>query len=175
MRRAPLSHLSTHVVHLSLHMTHAHTSRHVWALSAWFRPTLERTDTEEATHARQHACMHKTSDKRKTGPRTLIQTMQRCVARRARPKRCARECVCARRARGGAPGASAAAASAFRDEAFPRGSASKLSFVVVDEMNDYYDPTQKRATLRLLQRRFGDQRCRFVEADICDRPARPQS
>eukprot|EP00941_MAST-03F_sp_MAST-3F-sp1_P000109 g109.t1 len=42
------------------------------------------------------------------------------------------------------------------------------SVVIVDELNDYYDPTLKRQNIQSLQSEFGKQRCRFVKADICD-------
>jgi len=42
------------------------------------------------------------------------------------------------------------------------------SVVIVDEMNEYYDSSLKRANITELQSRYGADRCRFVEADICD-------
>ena len=40
--------------------------------------------------------------------------------------------------------------------------------VIVDEVNDYYDPAIKLENVRRLQAKYGEARCHFVRADICD-------
>jgi UDP-glucuronate 4-epimerase len=40
--------------------------------------------------------------------------------------------------------------------------------VIIDEVNDYYDVTIKRANLKLLQTKYGSERLSIYEGDICD-------
>jgi UDP-glucuronate 4-epimerase len=42
--------------------------------------------------------------------------------------------------------------------------------VIVDEVNDYYDVRIKRRNLSLLMEKYGEQRCKVYEGDICDVP-----
>ncbi|KAG5175170.1 hypothetical protein JKP88DRAFT_351635 [Tribonema minus] len=42
--------------------------------------------------------------------------------------------------------------------------------IIVDEVNDYYDTTIKRSNLASLVSRYGSERCKVYEGDICDVP-----
>jgi UDP-glucuronate 4-epimerase len=42
--------------------------------------------------------------------------------------------------------------------------------LIVDEVNDYYDVRLKRANLKRLQERWGDDRLRVYEGDVCNEP-----
>ena len=42
--------------------------------------------------------------------------------------------------------------------------------LIVDEVNDYYDVRLKRANLKRLQERWGTERLRVYEGDVCDEP-----